>query len=57
MEEMKKEICKFIDNKYGKLAQVFPDYQQNIMTDTIISCIENVIEINLSLLEKFNKGE
>jgi hypothetical protein len=57
MEEMKKEICKFIDNKYGKLGQVFPDYQQNIMTDTIISCIENVIEINLSLLEKFNKGE
>ena len=57
MEEIKKEICKFIDNKYGKLGQVFPDYQQNIMTETIISCIENVIEINLSLLEKFNKGE
>lgn len=57
MEEMKKEICKFIDNKYGKLGQVFPDYQQNIMKDTIISCIENVIETNLSLLEKFNKGE
>ena len=57
MEKIKKEICKFIDNKYGKLGQVFPDYQQDIIIDDIISCIEEAIETNLSLLEKFNKGE
>lgn len=57
MEKIKKEICDFIDNKYGKLGQVFPDYQEDIMIETITSCIENVIETNLSLLEKFNKGE
>jgi hypothetical protein len=57
MEKIKKEICKFIDNKYRKLGQVFPDYQEDLIIDDIISCIEEAIETNLSLLEKSNKGE